>query len=162
VTIVTTKETHTHLHNSLDVILLNCLRHLAGAQRADSDHWGLVSAAVVGPDNQIAYGVNHLINDKLRMHAEAVAIHRYINDYGDISPECVIITTLSPCSEAMHDRAGVSCTELINQLDIKRVYCGYKDPTQHAHTAEFNVVETKNLEIRQLCKKIANTFLKSI
>jgi len=154
------KEIHTLRPEFLDQILTQCLQRLMRAQRHDAHHWGLVSAAVLGPQGQLAYGVNHRDSTGHRIHAEAVALHQYIQKHGEVDQDCVIITTLSPCSLEMVDRAGPSCTDLINHLGISRVYCGYQDPTQPADPARFRVQCTGNRDIRDLCKKIADTFLK--
>lgn len=72
---------------------------------------------------------------------------------------CICITTCSPCSEHMPSRYLESCTDLINKSNIKKVYAGYMDPTQHEEQRKFNIIETSNTKIRNHCKKIASAFL---
>jgi hypothetical protein len=62
----------------------------------------------------------------------------------------------------MDERDGPSCTELINNSTVKKVYCGYQDPTQDENQREFNILESKDAEIRELCKTFADTFLDNI
>jgi len=59
----------------------------------------------------------------------------------------------------MHDREGKSCTDLLNQKKIRRVYCGYIDPTQAEKKKIFDVVETTDREIRDMCRAFAESFL---
>jgi hypothetical protein len=70
---------------------------------------------------------------------------------------------LSPCNETDDEtadtRQGVSCTDLINQSGITKVYCGYKDPTQDNEHGDYKEVLTKNKQLRTMCKDFADTFL---
>jgi hypothetical protein len=61
----------------------------------------------------------------------------------------------------MSERDGPSCTELLNDSPVTRVYAGYQDPTQrHLAHDEFDVVYTQNSKIESVCKSIADCFLK--
>ena len=112
----------------------------------------MVGACVLGPEGQKICRTSYKDNDGKYVHAERAVIEAY----GDIGPECMIITTLSPCNSPMDDRAGESCEDMIKSYSIEHVYCGYKDPTQDADTS----IETQNLKIKELCKQLADTFLK--
>ena len=92
-------------------------------------------------------------------HAEREAIRAYENKYGPPPAGSIIITTLTPCSDEMNDRYGDDCTDLINNSNIKKVYCGYKDPSQDNQHNNFNEEVTDNKKIQELCKKFADTFL---
>ena len=59
----------------------------------------------------------------------------------------------------MADRYQGSCTDYINASPVKKVYCGYSDPSQHNEDFEFTVETTSNKDIQKLCKKFADTFL---
>ena len=59
----------------------------------------------------------------------------------------------------MDERYGESCTDLINRSGIKKVYAGYMDPTQEEEQRDFNIMETENGSIRDMCKEFADTFL---
>jgi hypothetical protein len=84
----------------------------------------------------------------------------YYKQYGEIPKGSIIITTLSPCCEHMDDRAGESCTDLINNSPVHKVYCGYSDPTQDEHDdRQFTLQETNNPKIRAVCEQLADTFL---
>jgi pyrimidine deaminase RibD-like protein len=98
--------------------------------------------------------------DGTRRHAERVAIDLYNKKFGRIPEGSIIITTLSPCSEHMDERYGESCTDLINQSGVKKVYAGFIDPTQQEEHRDFNIMETEDESIRSTCKEFANTFLK--
>ena len=137
-------------------------------QKEDGDHFGMVAAGVLDPDNNLVAEVNYPQEDGLRVHAERAAMEAYIEKFGDIPDGSIIITTLSPCSE--HDdvtgqhRAGESCTDLINNSNIHKVYCGYTDPSQGDDEHDergFTLQETNNQQIRDLCKQFADTFLEN-
>ena len=126
----------------------------------------MVAACVLGPNNQSSTSTSTYKDSKWH-HAERNAIENYTNRYGEIPKGSIIIVTLSPCSEfndiTSSERAGLSCTELINSSTIRNVYCGYIDPTQgddHHSNHQFTLKETQNTHIRELCEKFANTFLK--
>lgn len=136
----------------LDRILARCCELVLDGQDTDDDFYGMVGACVVFPDGQLVYGVNHEAEDGRRVHAERVALERCDR----VDPECIIVTTLSPCNRPMDERSGESCEDLIKSYGIEHVYCGYKDPTQ-AHN---DSIETDNPKLKSLCKKLSDTFLK--
>jgi len=59
----------------------------------------------------------------------------------------------------MDERYGESCTDLLNEEGIKKVYAGFMDPTQDEDHRQFNIMETANESVRKLCKEFADTFL---
>jgi len=134
----------------LDAILAKCCEMVIHGQKQDPDYYGMVGACVLGPEGQKVYSTSYRDGDKY-VHAERAAIEAY----GDVGPECMIVTTLSPCNSPMNDRAGESCEDLIADMGIKHVYCGYKDPTQDHDDS----IETRNEKLRELCKRLADTFL---
>ena len=136
----------------LDYILARCCEMVLDGQDTDPEFYGMVGACVVCPDGNLVYGVNYEAPDGTRVHAERAALERCV----DISPECVIVTTLSPCNRPMDERAGESCEDLIESYGIEHVYCGYKDPTQDHDDS----IETDNAKLKTLCKQLADTFLK--
>ena len=137
----------------LDRILAKCCEMILDGQESNSDFFGMVGACVVCPDGQLIYGVNYEAKDGRRVHAERAALERC----GNVDSDCMIVTTLSPCNRPMDERSGESCEDLISDYGIKHVYCGYKDPTQDQDTS----VETRNPKLKELCKKLADTFLKN-
>lgn len=150
----------------LDGILVNLCNMIIEGQKKDHEYYGMVAAAVLDPDNNLVAEVN-FPRDGLRVHAERAAMESYVKKYGDIPEGSIILTTLSPCSElhdvTADDRYGESCTELINNSTVHKVYCGYWDPSQGDDEHEerrFTLEETRNPDIRKLCKKFADTFLK--
>jgi len=139
----------------LDKILVElCAMVVKGKQR-NPDYYGMVAAAVVDPDGRVVKAVNHRddAGDK-RIHGERAAIEAYERRYGQVTPECTIVTTLSPCSERMDDRYGESCEDLLDDYGITDIYCGYQDPTQDS-----GYTVTDNEKIQELCKAFADTFL---
>jgi pyrimidine deaminase RibD-like protein len=148
----------------LDRILARLIQMVLDGQEKDSNHYGKVAAAVVDPDNNIVTGINLPGKDHTRIHAERVAINRYNRQYGNIPKGSIIITTLSPCNEyetdMANERNGGSCTDLINDARVHKVYAGYGDPTQHDHSKQdFTVTITNNKDLQAMCKRLADTFL---
>lgn len=153
-----------HSTEKLDKILVHLSEMIIDGQKKDSSNYGMVAACVLDTKNRAICGVNHLDKDNKRVHAERVAVDGYLKKYGEIPEGSIIISTLSPCSEFMADRQGDSCTDLVNDLGLHKVYCGYKDPSQSFSekylSKRFHVKETRNAKLRSLCKAFADTFLK--
>jgi pyrimidine deaminase RibD-like protein len=157
-----------HNHEKLDEILVKLCEMIIEGQQEDGDYYGMVAAGVLDPDNNLAASVNYPNEDGSRVHAERAAIEEYENNYGQPVPEgSIIITTLSPCNEngteMSSERYKESCTKLINESTVHKVYCGYQDPSQGNDRHDertFTLEETRNPAIRSLCEKFANTFLK--
>jgi len=144
----------------LDDILVNLCRHVVEGQRVDPSKYGMVAACVVDPDNRQVIGVNELTADGTRKHGERVAMERYQAQYGDIPKGSIIVTTCSPCNEEhMTERYGESCTDIINNSNCRKVYCGYQDPSQTDEHNEFTMEVTGNADIVGLCEHFAATFL---
>ena len=148
-------------YDKLDNILSKLCEMVVKGQQSEKDY-GMVAAAVLDPKNQIVARLNRPGHDDKRIHAEHAAMLDYTAKYGDIPEGSIIITTLSPCNEHLDERDGPSCTELINNSTVKKVYCGYMDPTQDDDTRQFNVMETSNKELRHKCKQFADTFLDDV
>ena len=147
-----------HNYKKLDGIMYKLCEMIAKGKRSNKDY-GSVAGCVLDPDNNIVARLNYPGRDGKRVHAERAAIEAYQNEYGDIPSGSIIITTLSPCNEHMDERDGDSCTDIINASGVKKVYCGYMDPTQDDDTRQFNLMETADKELRNKCKQIADTFL---
>ena len=140
----------------LDTILAKCCEIVLNGQATDSKFYGMVGACVVCPDGSLVYGVNYEAEDGRRVHAERAALERCV----DVGPDCVIVTTLSPCNTDRipnhKERYGEDCQAMLDEYGITHVYCGYKNPEEDPDSS----IETKNEKIRELCKKFADTFLK--
>jgi pyrimidine deaminase RibD-like protein len=157
-----------HSLERLDKIMTDICRVVIEHQHKDSEYYGMVGACLIDPDDNRIFGVNYLKKDGLRAHAERAAMENYVKKYGTIPEGCIMLTTLSPCNEygthSLEDRYGKSCTDLINNSPIKKVYCGYIDPSQGEGDYDermFSLMETRNADIRNLCKQFADTFLKN-
>jgi len=148
-----------HNYKKLDHILATLCELVVQGQQHDPDKYGMVAACVLDPDNRVVTGINLPASTGKRRHAERVAIDQYHKEYGKIPPGSIILTTCSPCSEHMDERYGEDCTQLINSTGVKKVYCGFDDPTQPEQHREFNCMETANSQIRTLCSKFAEQFL---
>jgi len=150
-----------HNYSKLDKILSKLCEMVVKGQQSDKDY-GMVAAAVVDPDNQIVARLNRPGTDGKRIHAEHAAMEDYKSKYGPIPEGSIVITTLSPCNEHMDERDGPNCTSIINNSTVKKVYCGYMDPTQDDDTRQFNLMETADRELRTRCKQFADTFLDNV
>jgi len=163
-----TSDYEIHNYKKLDRILTMLCKMVIEGQKKDKEYYGMVAACVLDPDNQMVAKVNYPTDDGLRVHAERAAMEAYQAKYGEIPEGSIIVTTLSPCNERSDEtadgRAGNNCTDLINHSPVHKVYCGYMDPSQgdEAHNErDFNLMETENGSIRDLCKSFADTFLKT-
>ena len=150
-------------HEQLDKILIELCQLIIDGQKKDSSYYGMVGAAVLDNQNNLVKSTSFKLKNKF-VHAERAAIDKYTEEYGPLEAGSIIITTLSPCSRPMEDRYKDSCTALINDSPIRKVYSGYSDPTQdksenYKHK-KFHIETTKNKQILQLCKTFADTFLK--
>jgi pyrimidine deaminase RibD-like protein/nicotinamide mononucleotide adenylyltransferase/GNAT superfamily N-acetyltransferase len=148
-------------HEKLDDILVQLCKMIVTGKKKDSDYYGMVAACVLDTDNRAVFGINYADDaTDTRVHAERAALDQYRSKYGEPPAGSIIITTCSPCSESMAERYGDSCTELINDTDIHKVYCGYEDPTQERPmNRTFHVMQTRNESIVELCRDFAKTFL---
>jgi len=156
------KDQEIHNYRKLDKILSRLCQLVVKGQNSDKDY-GMVAAGVLDPDNNLVCRLNIPGGNGKRIHAERSAIESYENKYGEVPKGSIVITTLSPCSEhdgeTAEERMGDSCTDYLNSKGIEKVYCGYMDHTQDNDNREFNIIETSNKDIRQQCKKFADTFL---
>jgi len=145
----------------LDSILVNLCDMVIQGQQKRPDHYGMVAAAVLDPDNRLVRALNYKQDGK-SVHAERAAMDRYENKYGRIPTGSIILTTCSPCTQPMRDRVGSSCEDLITNSNVHKVYAGYRDPSQQtdAQSKTYHLKITKNKKIQELCKQFANTWLK--
>lgn len=148
-------------YKKLDRILSKLCDLVEKGQSSDKDY-GMVAAAVLDPDNQLVARLNRPGKDGKRIHAERAAIEAYEQKYGKVPNGSIILTTLSPCSGHMDERDGPSCTDIVNASGVKKVYCGYTDPTHDEESRQFNIMETVDREIRDRCKQFADTFLDTV
>jgi pyrimidine deaminase RibD-like protein len=151
-----------HNYGKLDKILSKLCNMIVQGKQDRPNYYGMVAAAVVDPKNKIVARINRPGKDGKRIHAEHAAMLDYTNKYGPIPEGSIIVTTLSPCNEQMDERDGPSCTSIINNSTVKKVYCGYMDPTQDDDSRQFNLMETADKEIRTKCKQFADTFLDDV
>ena len=161
----TEKDYKIHDRKHLDQYLVKLCRLVFEGKQSDPDQYGMVAACILDPDHNVVYGINTAANGDVRKHAERVAMENYVEQYGEIPEGSIIITTLSPCNEDDTDMAderyGESCTDLINNSMVRKVYCGYIDPSQHNEHNEYTLEETSDERIKDICKKYADTFLEA-
>lgn len=133
-----------------------------GKQAEDPEYWGMVAACLIDSAGRMVYGVNHRTAGG-RDHAEVVVVKKYLNRYGGDLKGAIIVTTLSPCSTETDQPDSRNCTDYIERAGIKKVYCGWSDPTQDStenyRHKRFHVQETRNQKLRMLCQKLAEIFL---
>ena len=146
-------------HKKLDHFLYKLCKELVFAQKLKPEYYGWVAAGVLDPRDRFIWAINIPADEGDRLHAEPAAMQKYQKTYGDIPEGSIILTTLSPCNEYMNDREGPSCTDLINESIVRKVYCGFVDPSQEQDTKRFSLQETKNQKIRDICKDFAEQFL---
>lgn len=152
-----------HSVDKLDRVLAECCGLVLGKQAQDPEYWGMVGACLIDSAGRMVYGVNHRV-DGGRDHAEVVAIKRYLHKWGDRDlTGSIIVTTLSPCSTPVDQPDARNCTDYIERHSIKKVYCGWSDPTQNGtdnyRHKRFHVQETRNPKLRHLCMGFAKTFI---
>ena len=161
----TEKDYKIHDRKHLDQYLVKLCRLIFEGKQSDPNQYGMVAACILDPDHNVVYGINSAAGDKTRRHAERVAMDRYFEQYGEIPEGSIIITTLSPCNEddtkMADERYGESCTDLINSSLVRKVYCGYTDPSQDNEHNKYTLEETSDNRIKDICKKYADTFLKN-
>jgi pyrimidine deaminase RibD-like protein len=123
---------------------------------------GLVAACVMA-NGKTVYKTSSYSGDGLYKHAERMAIEAFESKYGELPKNATIVTTLSPCSEQGDEtadhRVGTSCEDLLNDKQVKYVYCGYMDPTQDEGGNQFKLAQTSNDKIQAVCKHYASMFL---
>jgi len=151
-----------HNYDKLDNIMSKLCALVVEGQKTRPEHFGVVAAAVLDSGNQLVARLNCPGADGKRIHAERAAMEAYEEQYGSIPEGSIVLTTCSPCSEHMTERDGVSCTDYINASPVKKVYCGYSDPTQDEDQRQFTILETNDVEIRELCKMFAETFIHGV
>jgi hypothetical protein len=105
-------------------------------------------------------GVNYPVGDGRRVHGERAAIDSYHDQFGAIPSGSIIITTCSPCTQDMDERAGINCSDLVDEVGVHKVYAGYQDPTQEFGPKRYHLQITRNPKIQKLCKAFADTFLR--
>jgi pyrimidine deaminase RibD-like protein len=143
----------------LDEILVGLCDLVIQGQTKGQD-LGMVAAAVLDPDNNCVVGINYPTRNGKRVHAERAAIDSYTARFGPVPPGSTVVTTLNPCSHEMTEREGASCSALVEQHGIYKVYCGCVDPEQVTDNPAFDLETTSNPKIQALCRAFANTFLK--
>ena len=146
-------------HDKLDAILVRLCEMVIQGQ-GKKGNLGMVAAAVLDPDNNCVVGINYPTRDGKRVHGERAAIDSYNARFGDIPAGSIIITTCSPCSHDMSERAGINCSDLIDEVGVHKVYAGYQDPTQEFGDKKYHIEITGNPKIHELCERFAETFLK--
>ena len=147
--------------SKLDDVLAKLCSMIKRGKTERPEYYGMVAASIVTPKGRVVSKINYPKGSK-RVHAERAVIEEYQSYYGQIPQGSIIVTTLSPCNEDMAERYGDSCTDLINSIGIKTVYCGYKDPSQMDNHPEYREIFTNNKQLRAVCKSFADTFLDEI
>lgn len=122
---------------------------------------GAVGAAVILPDGNIVFGVSAKTKDGHWKHAEREAIEKVVEKHGKVPENSKILSTLEPCFDAMPNRFGCSCSELIGQHNIEFVYCGLEDDMQRElnpnYVHPFEIDFSRDAGIKFQCDKLYDT-----
>ena len=147
-------------HDKLDQILVRLCELVIDGQKKDPKLYGMVAAAVLDPDNRCVAALNYN-SDAGNVHGERAAIAAYRKRFGEIPEGSIILTTCSPCTEPMPERAGDSCKDLISSTPVHKVYAGYRDPSQETWAGDktYHLEITHNKKIQELCGAFAATWL---
>jgi pyrimidine deaminase RibD-like protein len=147
-------------YDKLDRLLVVLCELVIKGQQRDPELYGVCASGVLDPDNQFVTALNYRQGNK-SVHAERAAIDAYRKRFGKIPEGSIILTTCSPCTEPMPDRAGASCEDLISSTPVHKVYAGYRDPSQQHRATDktYHLQITKNKKIQELCKMFADTWL---
>jgi len=151
-------------YHKLDKYLAELCDLVEKGQRSGKD-FGMVAAGILPLKGDYMARLNRPGADGKRVHAEHAVIEDFRKKYGEIPEGSVLITTLSPCNKHMDEREGPACADVVNAAGIKKVYCGFLDPTQeiggndHRH---YNLMETQNKTLRSRCQAFADTFLDDV
>ena len=147
----------------LDSVLERCIDMIYRGQETNPEKYGRVAACLIDNNNNHTYAINLPGPNGTRRHAERVAIDKHLKLHGDIGPNAIMVTTLSPCVNSMDERDGESCTELLSDYGIEKCYAGWQDPTQQPETDyPFNLQVTDNADIFNTCQHIAASFLPQV
>ena len=147
-------------HDKLDAILARLCEMVIQGQ-GKKQNLGMVAAAVLDPDNNCVVGINYPTKNGQRVHAERAAIDSYHARFGEIPEGSIILTTCSPCTQEMDERAGINCSDLIDEVGVHKVYAGYKDPSQDFGDKKYHIEITGNPKIYELCERFADTWLRN-
>jgi len=151
-------------YHKLDKLLEGLCDLVDKGQHANKNY-GMVAAGILSLKYPYMSRLNRPGEDGKRLHAEHAVINDFINKYGEIPEGTVILTTLSPCNKHMDERDGPSCADLCDRYGIKKVYCGFIDPTQHRGEEDhrhYNLIETQSADIRARCQEYAESFLGNV
>jgi pyrimidine deaminase RibD-like protein len=152
-----------HDQKFLDTLLLKLCKAVVQGQEKDPELYGVVASGVLDPDRTFVMGINEADGNGTRKHGERVAMENYEKKYGEIPAGSIILTTCSPCNEDDTEMAagryGESCTDLINNSNVRKVYCGYMDPSQQDMHNKYTLECTTNQDIHRLCEQFASRFL---
>jgi len=147
----------------LDSVLEKCIDMIYRGHETNPEKYGRVAACLIDNNNNHTYAINLPGPDGTRRHAERVAIDKHLKLHGDIGPNAIMVTTLSPCVNHMNERDGESCTDLLAKYGIEKCYAGWQDPTQQPETDyPFNLQVTDNADIFNTCQHIAASFLPQV
>jgi pyrimidine deaminase RibD-like protein len=145
-------------HHDLDKILVLLVELIVKkVEKKGFDTDGLVGAAVVSKDYPVFISFSQQLRDKT-VHAERNAINKFKSRHNltQLPAGTLVVSTLSPCSEHIHNRLNYDCSSFLHRENVKRVYCGCRDETQD-DSNDFTYTPNKSLE--RICKKIASTFI---
>lgn len=154
-----------HGYHHLDELLAGLCKMVVEGHKQDPERNGLVAAGIKTKLYPFMARVGYM-GKHGHVHAERAVLEAFTSKHGEVPEGSIMLVTLSPCNrhddKTASERVGEPCSELVAAHGIEKVYCGLIDPSQahggHDHR-HYNLIETENAKIRELCEQFANTFL---
>lgn len=146
--------------NQMDSLLQQCLDKIYSHWDGNVNH-GAVAAALMIPGREPIIEVSYKQPDDMWIHAERHVINQTIEQYGAVPPNSIMVSTLEPCFDAMPNRIGCSCSKLIGDNGIEKVYAGLHDHMQEEidphYKHPFEIQYSENPGIKFECTKLFDT-----
>ena len=158
-------DSEVHGYHHLDELLAGLCKMVVEGHKQDPQRNGLVAAGIKTKLYPFMARVGYM-GKHGHVHAERAVLEAFTSKHGEVPEGSIMLVTLSPCNrnddKTASERVGEPCSELVAAHGIEKVYCGLIDPSQahggHDHR-HYNLIETENESIRELCEEFANTFL---
>lgn len=145
-----------------DLLLKTALDHLGS-------HWfeprvGLVAASLMTTSGEIFSATSYMAKPGLFLHAESALLNLLDKKPGGrgVAANGLMAVTLSPCIGPSETREGISCSELLMDMDIRHVHAGAIDKKVGGPEAyapfRFKFSLTKDGPLSNSCKALLEVF----
>lgn len=144
----------------LDLQLQNTLDYL-------KDSWldprsGFVASTLIDNGKSVTTTNTFVTGDKLR-HAEFNAVSLFEEKYGVVSPDAVLVVSLSPCIVYSGYREGPACSQFLLDKGITRVHVGLIHEKQggleNYRKMGFVISETSNEKIKSVSQSLLDLYV---